>query len=306
MAQGLGPVTLQNAVWFSAQLEQQFQASSIVFKNIEVMDIGNNLTWTGQYLTKLHSNLVGELERPVFATPQIVAYQASVAAYECPVFIGDTTIANVQFNDSIQGKVVDGIGLELGRRADQVVIAGLNANYNQDYTLSYDGYYNVQLLSQARNMLGNMSARGEVINLINFDQFNNLMMDQRYTNGFWNYIKPLADAYPQPNYDYEFRYQGMLFLKLPQDIALNTIPAHDTVPEKVRMFTFTRDCCKAFIGSVAPYGSRFGVLVQHQVHRGGWDINSRVRLGFVLEQKEGCIAVECNSGMMPIQAASAA
>lgn len=304
MAQGMGPVTLQNAVWFSAKLEQQFQSSSIVFKNIDKINIGNNLTYTGQYLTKLHSNLVGEMERPVFATPQIVAYQASVAAYECPVFIGDTTIANVQFSDSIQGKVVEAIGMELGRRADQVVIAGLNGSYNQDYTINYNGYYNVQLLSQARNMLGNMSARGKIINLINFDQYNNLMMDKRYTNGFWNYSRPLAESYPEPNNDNEFNYQGMLFLKLPLDISLNTIPAHDEVPEKVRMFTFTYECCKAFIGNVAPYGE-FGVVTQHQVHRGGWDCNSRIRLGFVLEQKEGCVAVECYSGMMPIQEPSA-
>jgi hypothetical protein len=294
MASGSGDVSIQDAIWFSAELGYQFQTTSRIMPAVRTLDIGRNKTYTGQYVKAMASNAVGNVERPVFQTAQIVAYQADVQAWECPCFVEDVSLSNIQFGASVMGKVVSSIGMELGRRADRIFIAGMNAQYDPSNTLDLNGYYNVQGLSQARNMLGQKAVSGRLINLIDYEQFNNLLTDDRFSNWFFNNDKPLALDYPTPALDQYFNYQGMLFIKLADQTPLPKNAAGET-----RTFMFSTESCLLLLGSVDPYGL-FGVQTQFQVHRGGWDINNRTRLGFVLEQTAGCLAVEAQSDYRPM------
>jgi hypothetical protein len=126
------------------ELGYQFQTTSRIMPAVRTLDIGNNKTSTGQYIKSLASNMVGLGERPVFQTAQIVAYQAEVRGWECPCFVDDVSLSNVKFGTSVIRKVVTSIGMELGRRADRVSIAGMNAQYDPSNTLDLSGYYNVQ------------------------------------------------------------------------------------------------------------------------------------------------------------------
>jgi hypothetical protein len=294
MASGSGNISIQDAIWFAAELGYQFQTTSRIMPAVRTLDIGNNKTYTGQYIKSMASNMVGLGERPVFQTAQIVAYQSEVQAWECPCFVEDVSLSNVQFGSSVIGKVVSSIGMELGRRADRVFIAGMNAQYDPSNTLDLGGYYNVQGLSQARNMLGQKAVSGRLINLIDYEQFNNLLTDDKFSNWFFNNTKPLALNYPTPSDDQYFEYQGMLFIKLSDQT-----PLPKTGGGKTRTFMFSTDSCLFLHGSVEPYGL-FGVQTQFQVHRGGWDINNRTRIGFVMEQSAGCLAVEAQSNYRPM------
>jgi hypothetical protein len=77
------------------------------------------------------------------------------------------------------GKAVSFIDIELGRRADRVFLARMNTQYDPSNTLDLNGYSNVQRLSQERNMLGQTAVSGRLINLIDYEQFNNLLTDDR-------------------------------------------------------------------------------------------------------------------------------
>lgn len=92
-------------------------------------------------------------ERPVFQTAQMETYQADVQAWECPCFVKDVSLNNIQFGPSVIGRVVSSIGMEPGRRADKVFISGMNAQLDPSNMLDLGDYYKVQRLSQGRNML---------------------------------------------------------------------------------------------------------------------------------------------------------
>jgi hypothetical protein len=125
------------------------------------------------------SKAAGNEELPVFQTTQIVAYQADVQAWECPCFVEDISLSNIQFGANMMGKAVSSIGMELGRRADRVFLARMNTQYDPSTTLDLNGYSNVQGMSQGRNMLGQKAVSGWLINLIDYEQFNNLLTDDR-------------------------------------------------------------------------------------------------------------------------------
>jgi hypothetical protein len=91
------------------------------------------------------------------------------------------------------------------------------------------------------------------------------MTDDRFSNWYFNNTKPLALNYPTPAEDKYFEYQGMLFIKLS---AQTPLPKNSA--GKTRTFLFSTDSCLFLHGSVQ---------TQFQVHRGGWDINNRTRLG---------------------------
>jgi hypothetical protein len=294
MASGEGDITIQDAIWYSAELGYQFQSNSRIMPAVRTVDIGRNKTYTGQYIKAMSSTAVGSGQRPVFQTAQIVAYQAEVQAWECPCFVEDVSLAQVQFGAGVLGKVASSIGMELGRRADRVFIAGMNAQYDPTNTLDLNNYYCVQGLSQGRNMLGQKAVSGRLVNLIDYEQFNNLLTDEHFSNWFFNNDKPLALDYPVPALDQYFNYQGMLFIKL-SDMT----PLPKNAGGETRTFMFSTDSCLLLHGSVEPYGL-FGVQMQFQVHRGGWDINNRTRLGFVMEQSGGCLAVEVTSNYRPL------
>jgi hypothetical protein len=289
-----GDINIQDAIWYAAELGLQFQANTRIMPLVRTIDIGRNRTYTGQYFDQMTSNLVGHGERPVFQTAQIHTYQADVQAWECPCFVEDVSLSTVQFGASVIGKAVSSIGMELGRRADRVFIAGMNAQYDPSNTLDLNGYYSVQGLSQGRNMLGEKAVMGEIINLIDYEQFNNLLTDDKFSSWFFNNNKPLATNYPTPNMDQYFEYQGMKFIKLSAGTPLPKNTAGET-----RTFMFSKESCAMLHGSVEPYGL-FGIQIQFQVHRGGWDINNRTRLGFVMEQPAGCLAVEATSNYRPM------
>lgn len=291
-------ISVQDAVWYASLLGKEFQSTSRILPTIEVIHIGDNATYTGQYLDAVRSNIVGNNERPVFQTPQIQTFRATVSAYEAPVFISDVELSNLQFGGEVAGRVMESIGAELGRRADKIFIATLNANYDPDNTIHLEQYYNVQGLSQGRNMLGERAATGRIINLIDYEIFNNLLLDQRFSNWLFNDTRPLAEEYPQGNLDVYMNYQGMLMIKLAGDVKL---PKSSGGAKRSLMFT--TDSAKFILGSVAPYGGLYGSLISHQVHRGGFDINTRIRMSGLVERKEGIIAIESFDGYRPQQAA---
>jgi hypothetical protein len=126
----------------------------------------------------------------------------------------------------------------------------MNAQYDPTNTLDLGGYYRVQGLSQARNMLGQKAVSGRLINLIDYEQFNNLLTDERFSNWFFNNEKPLALNYPTPNEDKYFEYQGMLFIKLSDQTPLpknaagetRTFICHFPLPHLFPVVTFTFPC----------------------------------------------------------------
>jgi hypothetical protein len=299
MSANFGNLSMQDAVWYAAQLESEFQASTRILRHVDVIDIGNNKTYTGQVLNQLVSNLVGETERPVFQWPSISTYTASVSAYECPCFIPDVTLSNIQFGGEVLGEVSRSVGAELGRRADRVFISGMNASYDTDCTLSSADYLDVQTLSNARSNLGAKAVRGNIICLLNYDQFSNLLLDQRFSNWFFNDRRPLAEDYGEPAQDYLMRYQGILFIKLSD----NT-PLPKSAAGKRRLFMFSRESCKFLSGIVEPYGNG-APIVQFQVHRGGYDVNTRKRMGFTMTHRDGALALEVTDGLRPPMSASA-
>jgi hypothetical protein len=63
-------------------------------------------------------------------------------------------------------------------------------------------------------MLGQKAVSGRLVDLIDYEQFNNLLTDGRFSNWFFNNTKPLALNCPTPSDDQDFEYQGMLFIKL--------------------------------------------------------------------------------------------
>lgn len=289
----IGNISLQDSIWFSSQLEQAYQSSMRIIPFVDNINIGNNKTYTGQVHQRLASNMVGETMRPVFQGATIRTFTASVSAFECPCFVPDVTLANVQFGREVLGKVGESMGFEMGRRADKVFLSGMNAGYDTDNTLAANGYLDVRTICEARGKLGAKAVRGDVICLINYDQFTNLLMDERFANFFYNTVRPLAQDYGEPASDFILRYQGILFIKLADDTPLPM-----TLDGKRRLFMFSRDACKFLSGTVEPYGENAPV-VQFQVHRGGYDFNTRRRLGFTITQPEGVLAIECNDGLKP-------
>jgi hypothetical protein len=285
------PISVQAATWYSAQLELAYQAASIIAPHIETIDVGNLKTYTGQYLQPVHSNLMGEYERAVFQTPQITTWTSSLSAYEAPVFVGVLHKTEIQFSPELMGRIVESIGMEMGRRTDKVIVNGINAAYDPEGAIVVDEYFDVQSFSEARNILGMRSARGQIINLLDFVMFNNLLLDERFSSWLFNYNRPLADSYPEPQSDNYFNYQGCAMLKLPNDT-----PLPKSTAGKVRSFMFTRPCCKLLRGTIPELA---GIRSDFQIHRGGWDINTAMRLGFVLEQPMGVVAIESNAGFRP-------
>ncbi len=273
MESKVGNISLQNAVWYSANLEQSYQSSTRILPHVDVINIGNK-TYTGQVMERLVSNMVGECTRPVFQGATIRTFTATVSAYECPCFVPDTVPDNVQFGREILGKVASSIGLEMGRRADKVFLSGMNAVYDTDNTIDVGGYLDVRTISNAHSKLGAHAVRGEVICLINYDQFSNLLLDDRFSSWFFNANKPLAEDYGEPANDYLMRYQGITFTKLPDDSPLPLSSAG-----KRRLFMFSRDACKFLSGDVEPYGNSASIM-QFHVHRGGYDFNNCRRMGY--------------------------
>jgi hypothetical protein len=100
--------------------------------------------------------------------------------------------------------------------------------------------------------------------------------------------------YPTPALDQCFNYQGILFIKL-----ANQTPLPKNAAGETRTFMFATESCLPLLESVDRYG-RFDVQTQFQVHRSGWDINNRMRLGFVFEQTAGCLAMEAQSDSRPM------
>jgi hypothetical protein len=130
MINGSGNINIQDAIWFAAELCYQFQTTSRIMPAVRTLDLGNNKIYPSHYIKSRASNAVGLGERPVFQTAQIVAYQAEIQASECPCFVEDVSLSNLQFGTSVIGKVVSSIGMELERRADRVLIAEMNAQYD--------------------------------------------------------------------------------------------------------------------------------------------------------------------------------
>lgn len=287
----IGNLSKQDSTWFSSRLKSAFQSAMRIIPHVDNVNIGNNKTYTGQVHQRLVSNQVGSTERPVFQGVTIRSFTSSVTAFECPCSISDEAMSNVQFGRDILGRVGEDIGYEMGRRADKVFIGGMNAGYDTDNTMIAPNYLDVATISQARSRLGAKAARGEVICLINYDQFSNLLLDERFSSWFFNNTRPLANDYGEPANDYLMKYQGILFIKLADDTPLPM-----TSEGKRRLFMFTRDSCQFLSGIVEPYGEN-SPIVQFQVHRGGYDFNFRKRLGFVITQPEGVLAIECNDGL---------
>lgn len=291
MNQNFVNISAQDAVWYSARLDAAFQARTRIIPQVEVVNIGNNKTYTGQVQQRLVSNAVGEDERPVFQTPALTTYTATVTAYECPCFVSDVSLANVQFGRDVLGRVGESIGNEMGRRADQVFINGISAGYDTDNTISASGYLNVEVISQAYNALGAKAVGGDIVCLIDYDQYNNLLLDERFSNWMYNPSRPLSENNGEPANDYLMRYQGILFVKLANDTPLPL-----TTAGKRRLFMFSKKSCEFLSGTVEPYGTN-SPIVQFQVHRGGYDINNRRRMGFVVTQPEGILAIEVTDGI---------
>jgi hypothetical protein len=181
----------------------------------------------------------------------------------------------------------------MGRRADRIFISGMNAGYDTENTLTASNYLDVQTISNGRGKLGAKAVRGDVICLINYDQFSNLLLDDRFSSWFFNNTRPLADESGEPASDYLMRYQGILFIKLADD---NPLPMNGI--SKRRLFMFNREACKFFNGTVQPYGNN-EPIVQFHVHRGGYDFNNRRHMGFTITQPEGVLALETTDGLRP-------
>jgi hypothetical protein len=95
MSSQVGNISMQDAIWYSAQLDHAFQSATRILPHIEVVDIGNNKTYSGQLYERVVSNLVGGSERPIFQSAVIRTYTTTVSAYECPCFLPDVTLSNV-------------------------------------------------------------------------------------------------------------------------------------------------------------------------------------------------------------------
>jgi hypothetical protein len=91
----------------------------------------------------------------------------------------DISLSNIQFGANMMGKAVSSIGMDLRRRTDRVFLARMNKQYDPSKALDLNGYSNVQGLSQGRNILGQKAVSGWLINLIDYEQFNNLLTDDR-------------------------------------------------------------------------------------------------------------------------------
>jgi hypothetical protein len=293
-ARVIGDFTLQDAVFYSAQLQLAFQATSLVWGELEEFDIGLNKTFTGQIFQKLQSSMVGEHQRPIFQVPEIVIYDATVNTFECPVFLSDTSTSAIRFAGSVMSSIHVNIGMELGRRADRVVISALNAKYDTSSVVSIPTgtYFDVRAVSQCRALLGARSARGRLITLIDHIQYSNLELDDRFSRWNFNEARPLTWDAGEPFQNNRFVYGGITYLKLPDGIGLPKSSATRT-----RMFMLTRDSVRCIRGAVSPYNG--SVMQQFQVHRGGTDFNCRIRLGCDVPYPEGILAIEADDSLAP-------
>lgn len=104
---------------------------------------------------------------------------------------------------------------------------------------------------------------GELINLIDCEEFNYLLTNDKFSTWLFNNDKPLALTYLVPAMDQYFDYQDMKFCKLSA-----RMPLSKNANGRTRTFMFSKDSCVMQQGSLEPYGL-FRSQMQFQVHRRG-------------------------------------